>query len=54
MAVDWNSKSTIHLELTLGALLKYKDNARTDREKRNRDRAIEAISKILKERNNGS
>jgi len=50
VTIDWNSKSTHHLELTLGALIKYKDNARTDREKRKRDRNIEAIKNILKER----
>lgn len=54
MTVDWNSKSTYNLELTLGALIKYKNNAKTDREKRNRDRNIEAISKILRERKNAN
>ena len=50
MTIDWNTKSTIHLKLILSSLLKFKKNAKTDREKTNRDRSIKAITKVLKER----
>lgn len=50
MAMDWTSKDTARLKLILDSLKRYQGNAKTDREKRNSARSIEAIEKILKER----
>lgn len=50
MAIDWNTRKTSDLILILGSLNRFKDNAKTDREKRNTARNIKAISSVLKGR----
>lgn len=50
MRTDWNAKSTIHLKLILDSLLRYQGNAKTDREKNNTAKSIDAIKKVLDSR----
>ncbi len=50
MTVDWNAKPTHQLKIMLQSLLRYQPNAKTEREKRNSHRSIDAITKILKSR----
>jgi hypothetical protein len=50
VAIDWNEKSTAHLMLILGSLLRYKDSAKTEREKRKTKKNIEEIQKVLRSR----
>lgn len=50
MAVDWNAKPTHQLKIMLESLVRYHPNAKTDREKRNSARSIEAITQVLKTR----
>ena len=50
MAVDWNEKTTHQLKIMLASLIRYEPNAKTDREKRNSSRSINAITQVLKER----
>lgn len=52
MTIDWNAKSTTHLKLILDSLLRYQGNAKTDREKSNTEKSIDAIKKVLRGRKN--
>lgn len=50
MIIDWNAKPTHQLKIMLESLKRYEPNAKTDREKRNSDRSIQGITKVLRER----
>ena len=50
MAINWNEKPTHQLKIMLQSLIRYQPNAKTDREKRNSTRSIEAITQVLKAR----
>lgn len=50
MAIDWNSKSTAHLLLCLGSLLRHEKNAKKMKEIEAARKSIEEIKAVLKNR----
>lgn len=50
MVLDWDKKSTGHLKLILGSLVRFEPNARTEREKIKTAKHISEITRILNER----
>ncbi len=50
MATDWNSKSTGHLKLILGSLVRFEANAKSIEEKIGTAKSISEITRVLNER----